>query len=807
VADQELTVGINGNAESALAALRSVGMGAKEMGSTIVAVIAAVGLTKFLEESAKAAAADEQQMARLSTAITNTGVSLSAYKGRIEETEAANVKLGITHEETLKSLGTLTTMTGDAGKALQLETLATNVAAYGQMDLAKASTLVARVAEGKIGIAARYLPFLKSTMTSEEALAAMEQRLGGQAAARADTEVGANLRLKATTDALQDQVGNRLLPILRDFENDAADILQWFMDLPEPIRNNTESFLALGAAILVVKNAAMGLAAVKGLGALGGAGAAAGAGAASGGAAAPTAGVLSGVLSGMQASGQFVQMRSAQDLAVSGKFLGLVQLPSLFHGTAAAAKAAADATNSVAAANGTLAASQPPVIDGIQLQASDLDAAAKAADSLDTATVTWVRDMKGALAPSTSLSGAIRDLRNKEDALKVATLGAYDAHKASTAAKKTYGPTSVQYGAALAQEDQANLKVKDSQHEVAAAVQLVERRQNAAKSTMDSYTGKMGTLADNASTAASELAKIGIPGGIMTAWTMPKKARGGISTGQETITWGEDGTEVIIPVGNPKYRSEALGLLDYANKAVGKGNARGDIGGEGDGHDLATAIANLASSEHAGMGALGTLSSNIKWLGMMGGPVGKAEVAAHAAVGHPYVWGAAGPNSFDCSGLDSWVLGAAFGGKYGRFTTADMPGMFSPGKGQMITMGLIPGHHTGIELPDGWYEAAHTGTNVRGPRDAKSSWPSYWHIPGYDGGGVVPHDQMAYVHAGETIRTPQQEREIGGFTYAPTVYVTADSMTDINAMRAEVYAALEDNSRNAHAIYLSGGNS
>ncbi|KPC94947.1 hypothetical protein ADL27_11730, partial [Streptomyces sp. NRRL F-6602] len=37
----------------------------------------------------------------------------------------------------------------------------------------------------------------------------------------------------------------------------------------------------------------------------------------------------------------------------------------------------------------------------------------------------------------------------------------------------------------------------------------------------------------------------------------------------------------------------------------------------------------------------------------------QAIAFAHTAIGKPYVWGATGPNSFDCSGLTSWAFAQA----------------------------------------------------------------------------------------------------------------------------------------------------
>jgi cell wall-associated NlpC family hydrolase len=68
-------------------------------------------------------------------------------------------------------------------------------------------------------------------------------------------------------------------------------------------------------------------------------------------------------------------------------------------------------------------------------------------------------------------------------------------------------------------------------------------------------------------------------------------------------------------------------------------------------------------------------------------PGGPGEVAAHAALdkrGRPYVWGAKGPNSFDCSGLTGWAWRQA-GIQLGADTYAQI--------------------HEGVEVPPGQVRA------------------------------------------------------------------------------------------------------
>lgn len=70
--------------------------------------------------------------------------------------------------------------------------------------------------------------------------------------------------------------------------------------------------------------------------------------------------------------------------------------------------------------------------------------------------------------------------------------------------------------------------------------------------------------------------------------------------------------------------------------------------------DLATLNASLPRASRSGRGTVG---------GSYTGPAtGNARIAlqtAYAQLGKPYVWGAAGPNSFDCSGLTMYAWAAA----------------------------------------------------------------------------------------------------------------------------------------------------
>jgi cell wall-associated NlpC family hydrolase len=98
---------------------------------------------------------------------------------------------------------------------------------------------------------------------------------------------------------------------------------------------------------------------------------------------------------------------------------------------------------------------------------------------------------------------------------------------------------------------------------------------------------------------------------------------------------------------------------------------------------------------------------------------GRARIAvaeAYRQLGKPYRWGAAGPDSFDCSGLTMWAWGKA-GVSLPHSSRAQY------GQGRHVSRGeLMPGdlvffgspiHHVGIYVGGGQYiDAPHTGTVV-----------------------------------------------------------------------------------------------
>lgn len=89
---------------------------------------------------------------------------------------------------------------------------------------------------------------------------------------------------------------------------------------------------------------------------------------------------------------------------------------------------------------------------------------------------------------------------------------------------------------------------------------------------------------------------------------------------------------------------------------------------------------------------------------------GDAVSRAQSALGKPYVWGAVGPNAFDCSGLVGFCLTGKYKRTYTSSSFAGLPEVSDPRPGDVC---YRPGH-VGIYVGNGqMIHAPHSGTVVQ----------------------------------------------------------------------------------------------
>jgi hypothetical protein len=232
------------------------------------------GLAYGLEKSVQAASAMQTTTAKVDQAFKAAGVSSKQYASQIDKAESAGRKLGFSNIDVRESIGNLVTATQDGGKAIKDMSVAEDLARYKHIQLADATKIITSAMAGstraarQLGIsvaavhdsaqaaaaayseqkkkidamfpstskmteaqkkqkdallanaAAQYTKIkadaqLKDKQaTSAQVIATVTQRVHGQSEAYAKTAAGGMAQFHAQMEALQENLGQALIPAL-----------------------------------------------------------------------------------------------------------------------------------------------------------------------------------------------------------------------------------------------------------------------------------------------------------------------------------------------------------------------------------------------------------------------------------------------------------------------------------------------------------------------------------------------------------------------------------------------------------------
>ena len=141
----------------------------------------------------------------------------------------------------------------------------------------------------------------------------------------------------------------------------------------------------------------------------------------------------------------------------------------------------------------------------------------------------------------------------------------------------------------------------------------------------------------------------------------------------------------------------------------------------------------------------------------VGGAIDKAMAYGKAQVGKPYIWGAVGPNGFDCSGLwsamQNTLMGRAPNSRLysaSDFSTAHGAAGLLPGLKSAFTVGVQPGHMAGT-LAGTAFEATPPRVRMSPSAHGSSQFPMKFFLPEAGGqfidapGGGASFDVGAFV--------------------------------------------------------------
>ena len=208
----------------------------------------------FAVAGVKAAIDQEAAMAKLKTAVDNTGQSFQAALPYITNISNSLVKLGFHDEEAYNSLAKLTAATGDVKIAMGAMGTAADLARFKNMSLADASELLARASTGQakglrdLGIALG--KNIDKNASLADILKAVQDRTKGAADAFGNTAAGKLQIFNAQLDQLKEQIGFVILPALIKFTDwlnkKAIPALEHFFKV---LQDNKEVITQVGMAL------------------------------------------------------------------------------------------------------------------------------------------------------------------------------------------------------------------------------------------------------------------------------------------------------------------------------------------------------------------------------------------------------------------------------------------------------------------------------------------------------------------------------------------------------------------------------
>jgi phage-related minor tail protein len=208
------------------------------------------GITASLGLATKMAADEEKGIQRLSVALQNVGVEYDAVKGSLEAViNATQQKTSIADDQQRAALSELIATTGDYNTALSLLPLTMDLAIAKDMDMATAAELLGRVAMGNTSVLTRYGIQLKEGATATEALAAIQEKFGGQAEAYGQTVAGQFDLMKNNMGDFMESIGGQLLPILSELFKKIQPVIQSFIKWMEENPGLTKTIVIVAAAI------------------------------------------------------------------------------------------------------------------------------------------------------------------------------------------------------------------------------------------------------------------------------------------------------------------------------------------------------------------------------------------------------------------------------------------------------------------------------------------------------------------------------------------------------------------------------
>jgi len=229
--------------------------------AAVPAAAAFGAVTAGLFDATKAAIEDQAAQQALARQIQRSTKATNAQIAANEEWISTQGKLlGIADDELRPALAGLVRVTGSITKAQKGAALAMDLAAAKGISLESASKALERAYGGNLTAIARLVPELKTMIkegaTAEEVFAALNKKVGGEAAAAANTTAGKFKTFNNQLNETKEAIGASLIPVVEGALPYLQKFADWASENPKTFR---EIALAVGAitAAMIALNIAM----------------------------------------------------------------------------------------------------------------------------------------------------------------------------------------------------------------------------------------------------------------------------------------------------------------------------------------------------------------------------------------------------------------------------------------------------------------------------------------------------------------------------------------------------------------------
>lgn len=188
----------------------------------------------FLKESVKAAEEAQTSIAALGTAMNNAKVNTDVNREAIMHSSEAMLNLGFKATDTRNAFTKMITATGSVTESTRLLSVAADYARLKHEDLTTAASTLTRGTTGAMRAFREFGITLDTTLPKNQAISKafdeLNKKIGGQAAAYAETYAGKLAIMGAKSEDLKEKIGALLLPILTKLESWFIGSLKWLGD-------------------------------------------------------------------------------------------------------------------------------------------------------------------------------------------------------------------------------------------------------------------------------------------------------------------------------------------------------------------------------------------------------------------------------------------------------------------------------------------------------------------------------------------------------------------------------------------------